>query len=224
MDTFISYEGLPVNSGGAHSLSKKPIDKIYFETVAFLQTFANCEDANETELTFYSSQNKSYKAVPILWSLTKIFGIPSHNSWDLGSVKQHFYAWKLKRSDTQKGFEILEKYRHLPQNQYGPIVLSFKWQFHFVEKNTKRALSGQDKLPIIDSRQQNSQIYLRLGQRPTISVWFAFPFTSLDENASNYISSLINHLPFKPSEKHWRIWRQSNHGNWRPEKLDINAS
>lgn len=59
MDTFISYEGLPANSGGAHSLGKKPVDIIYSETLRFLQTFTNGDEAKGIELTFYSSQNNA---------------------------------------------------------------------------------------------------------------------------------------------------------------------
>lgn len=219
MDTFITYEGLPINSGGAHSLSKKPVEKIYLETMAFLKTFTDSDRPKEVGVTFYTSQNKSYKTLPILLSLTKRLGVPLHNSWDLGSVKQDFYTWRLKNNNIQSGFEILEKYKDLPSNPYGPVVLSLKWQFYFVDKDTKRVLPGQDKIPVLDIRQQNSQIYLRLSQKSTISVWFALPFSATEGYAQEYVNSLCSHLPFKPSEKHWKIWRKSKSGIWSPQKM-----
>ena len=224
MDTFITYEGLPVNSGGAHSLGKKTVESIYSDTLSFLRNFTNCYKPVELDLTFYSSQDNSYKTLPILWNLGKTFGVPSFHSWDIGTCKQFYYRWKLKPKQIPKGFELLNIYKDLPPNDYGPIVLSSKWHFQFLDEHTRELLTGQDKIPIIDFRQQNSQLYLRLGQKSTISAWFAFPFSSIDDSAYRYLTTLIKQLPFKPSDKHWRIWRLSKNGNWTPSKIEINAS
>jgi len=224
MDAFISYDGLPIKSGGAHSLGNKSIDKIYSEATAFIHTFTNSDNPKAINITFYTSQNRSYKTLPILWDLTKCLGIPSYNSWDLGTVKQRLFTWKLKISEIQKGFQILEKYMDLPDNPYGPVVLSMFWKFHFIDKGTKKVLPDQDKIPEIDFRQENSQLYLRLGQRSTVSVWFAFPFSSYDRYASDYINSLAEYLPFKLSKNHWRIWKLSKNGNWIPNKIEINTA
>jgi hypothetical protein len=224
MDTFITYEGLPVNSGGAHSLGKMQVDNVYADTLTFLKKFASNDTPTKTDLIFYSSQNGSYKMLPNLWSIIKVFGIPTYNNWKLGNTRQHYFTWKLKFSDREKAFQILEKFSKLPANDFGPIVLSLCWHFSFIDPISKEILDGQDKIPIMDFRQHNSQLYLRLGQKSTISVWFAFPFQELNDKSRDYISSVSRALPFKPSDKHWRFWRRSKSDKWNPHILDINAS
>lgn len=223
MDRFISYEGLPINSGGSHSLGKKPVDKIYSDTLNFLEKFTNGCKPIESHLVFYSSQNGSYKTVPIIWQLVKSFGIPSYNNWNLGKNRQHFYTWKLQPGDTKKAFKLLHTFSNLPENEYGPIVLSFKWHFQFIDPLTKEVFEGQDEIPVIDSRQYNSQIYLRLSHKSTISAWLTLPFSELNDNSKKYIKLMTNHLPFNTSDKHWRLWKKSKKENWVSQAIDINA-
>ncbi|MGZ8559528.1 MAG: hypothetical protein ACXWWC_14385 [Chitinophagaceae bacterium] len=224
MNTFISYEGLPVNSGGAHSLRQKPVDLIYSDTLIFLQKFTNCSTPIEFDLTFYSSQDGTYRTLPTLWQLIKTLGIPSYNNWNLGRVRKHFFAWNLQHKDKGKAFQILDKFSNLQENQYGPIVLSFKWHFQFIDQLTKQVLEGQNKIPIIDSRYHNSQIYLRPGQKSTMSVWLTLPFSNLNDKNKDYIKSMTNLLPFKSSNKHWRLWRKSKNENWSQQIININAA
>jgi hypothetical protein len=223
MDRFISYEGLPINSGGSHSLGKKSVDKIYSDTLEFLHQFTNCSQPIESQLIFYSSQNGSYKTAPTLWQLVKSFGIPSCNIWNLAKIRQHFFTWKLQRGGIEMAFKCLHTFSNLPENQYGPIVLSLKWHFQFIDPLTKEVLEGQDKIPVVDSRQYNSQIHLRLGQKSTISAWLTLPFSELDDDSKKYIKSMTNQLPFYPSDKHWRLWKKSKKENWVPQVIDINA-
>ena len=221
MNAFITYDGLPASSGGAHSLGQKPIRNIYTDTVNFLKGFTNCDKPKDFHLILYSSQTGQYKTLPILWNLIKKFGIPSYGRWNFGLIKQHFYTWNLNHKKLEEALTLLDNYAHLPRNEYGPLVLSLKWEFYFVDPNTKTPFKNQEKIPIIDDRRHNSQLYLRLAQRSTMSAWFAFPFSSLDDVATNYFIELKSHLPFKPSGKHWRIWSKSNSGNWTPRVLDV---
>ncbi len=221
MDAFITYEGLPINHGGAHSLGNKPIQNIYSQIKKILQNFSNSNQATEIDLIFYSSQDGTYKTLPILWALAKEFGIPSYKKWDMVSYNQHLFNWRLSQKDIEKGLMIVDKFSHLPKNKFGPITLSLKWHFHFISQESKLELKGQNQLPIIDSRNHNSQLYVRFGQKSTISAWFAFPFETLDKNAYDYISRIVQDLPFKPSEKHWRIWQKSSKGNWTPKVVNI---
>jgi hypothetical protein len=82
--------------------------------------------------------------------------------------------------------------------------------------------SSLDQIPVIDFRLQNSRIYLRLQQRSTISIWFVFPFEELNETSRQYLAALSAALPFRPSDKHWRLWKKSKAGNWNPSVIDMN--
>ncbi len=83
-------------------------------------------------------------------------------------------------------------------------------------------LKGQEHIPMLGMAHENSRIYLRLAKKSTMSVWFAWPFAEMDRDSKAYISSMAQYLPFKFSDKHWRIWKRSKKGNWISHVLDIN--
>lgn len=103
----------------------------------------------------------------------------------------------------------------------GPLVLSFEWRFLFTKDG--KVLPGQDDMPLLDDRLGNSmsRFYLRLGSKQSsASVWFVFPFEKLDEKNQSFIKTIVKDLPFKLSDKHWRLWRKSKNDNWLPSKID----
>jgi len=222
-DTFITYEGLPINSGGAHSLGKQSVDKIYADTNTFLTTYTTNPKPKEIELIFYSSIKGEYKTFPILFDLMKTFGyFPKWSSYDFPGKKQRLWSWTINENQLETAKAFLKKYENLPDNEYGPIILSSLWHFKFIDNKTKQILPDQNVIPTVDKRQHNSQLYLRLGKKSTMAVWFAFPFSLIDQDKKQYLDNLSKSLPFKLSEKHWRQWRNVG-GSWKSELIEINA-
>lgn len=217
MDKFISYEGLPINSGGAHSLNRKPIEVNYEKTLNFLNLYADKTKPESIELTLYQSEKKGYSALNLALKLSLKFGIPKmkNDGW----LKT--WNWSLSQNNLKKGFEILKLNNELPKNILGPISLNINWNFHFKNPETNKVLPNQKLIPLLEFRNKNSKIYLRLSKKTTISVWFAFPFEKVGKYEFEFIEKLNSKLPFKPSEKHWRIWKKSEKGNWKPSKLEI---
>ena len=64
-------------------------------------------------------------------------------------------------------------------------------------------------------------MYLRISEKSTVSVWFAFPFEEIHQCEKEFIEDLKLNLPFKISDKHWRIWKYSKEGNWIARKIEI---
>lgn len=217
MEKFISYEGLPINSGGAHSISKKLPKENYNKIIDFLNTYADRTSPKSIEVSLYESKKGEYSALKILPKLIRKFGIPkTHHD---GFIRS--WNWKLSIKNIEKGFKALELNKDLPDNIAGPIVLSFCWNFYFKDPKTNVVLENQEKIPQIDFRIENSRIYLRLSKKSSVSVWFAFPFERINDYEKKYFNNLKKKLPFKPSEKHWRIWKKSKNGNWIPRKIQI---
>lgn len=217
MDRFISYEGLPINSGGAHNVSRKSPKLNYNLTLDFLNLFANNAEPKSIELTLYESAKKEYSAIKLLPKLTLKFGIPKtrNDGW------LRTWTWALSDKDINKGFKTLELNNGLPKNPAGPISLKFYWNFRFKDPNTNQVLPNQELIPELDFRIKNSRIYLSLSQKSSISVWFALPFEKMEKYESEFIKNLKSNLPFKTSDKHWRIWEKTEKGNWTPRKIEI---
>lgn len=218
MNRFISYEGLPINSGGAHSVSKNSPKDNYNKTLDFLNLFANKIEPKSIELTLYESEKKEYSDLKLLPKLSLKFGIPKmrNDGW----IKS--WNWNLSQNDIEKGFEMLELNNDLPNNPAGPLTLNFYWDFHFKDPKTNQILPNQELIPELDFRIKNSRVYLRASKKTTISVWFALPFEQIDKYETEFINELKSNLPFKTSNKHWKIWEKSEKGNWIPRKIEIN--
>ena len=217
MNQFISYEGLPINSGGAHSVNRKSERMTYELTLNFLNLFADKTQPKSIDLTLFESEKKEYSALKLLPKLTLKFGIPKtrNDGW------LRTWTWKLCEKDIDNGFEKLELNNELPNNPAGPLSLNFIWNFHLKDPNTNQILPNQELIPELDFRINNSQIYLKLSKKSTISVWFAFPFDKIGKYEMEYIKQLKSKLPFQTSDKHWRIWKKSENGNWTPRKIEI---
>lgn len=172
MNKFISYQGLPINSGGAHCVSRKSPKMNYNQILDFLNLYADKTQPKSIELILYESDKKEYSTLKLLPQLILKFGIPKiqNDGW----LKT--WVWNLSQKNIEKGFEILDLNDKLPKNLAGPITLSFYWNFHFKDPKTNQVLPNQKLIPELDSRIKNSQIYLRLSRKSTVSVWFGFLF------------------------------------------------
>ena len=217
MNRFISYEGLPINSGGSHSVSRKSPIVNYEQTLDFLRLFGDKSKPKSINLTLCESKKKEYSTLKIIPKLILKFGLPKTRIDGLLRI----WTWNLNENNIEKGFETLELNNNLPKNIVGPLTLSFYWNFNFKDPKTNIIIPNQKLIPKLDFRIENSRIYLRLSKKSTISVWFALPFEKIDKYESGFIKELKSNLPFKTSDKHWRIWEKSEKGNWNPRKIEI---
>lgn len=207
MNTFISYDGLPISSGGAHSIGSLSPKEVYGSLVTFLNA-CTTNPAPEVELLFNPSVTTG--SMRMVWQLTKMFGCPK---WNMNHVQQE-WVWTVKNKKVDAALEALKL--------SDALGLTFLWKFKFIHPDTKMVLDGQEAIPVLDERLYNSQIYFRTLQKSTVSAWFTLPFHSFSE-AANYFAPFTALLPFTPSPKHWRIWKCSKNGNWKPRRIEENA-
>lgn len=221
MDKFISYDGLPIDCGGAHKLRTRNTNAILQSVNEFIKTFSNSTVPSSIKLTFYNSRNKSYSTWSNLFIIIKQHGLFfRYNNWDLKDYRQSFWTWKISNNKIEKALKTLDYFSTLPQNKYGPVDLHITRNFQFIDLKTKKTIPDQDKIPIIDDRLHNSHIRLTLGNKPSISVWFTLPFNNFEEH-KDYINKMESLLPFKFSDKHWHQWTLSK--NQKRIKRRINT-
>lgn len=213
LDTFISYDGLPLKSGGAHSISNADNHGIYLAVCDFLKFMTT--DPPSFNRIILDNSIKQKGATVSFWYMVMNFGLPDWSS--TGSITGGF-VWIFDVSEQQIAKAIgLSK-------QFVNVTLTMIWRFQFINIKTKTTIKGQNDIPILDERQPNSQVYLRLSQKTTMSLWFTLPFDGLDSEAIAYIKLLKNKLPVKLSNNHWKVWTLSKNGNWIGRKLDISIT
>lgn len=77
MEAFISYDGLPIKSGGSHGLGNKPVEGLYSQCLGFINNHTEVGQL-KVDITLYSSDNKNYSSWPLLWKMIKKFGVLLH--------------------------------------------------------------------------------------------------------------------------------------------------
>jgi hypothetical protein len=211
MNAFISYQGLPIKSGGAHTISGKKQEIVFDQLSAFIHKYTNASLPVHREVvidrpTFAEVIKNAY-----------LLGLPNFDFSNYLANGQKRVSWSVSSAKVR---DILNLYRDSERH-----TLGVTWKFHFIDPDSKIVLPGQDEIPSIDSRLHNSHIYLRLSKnKATISAWFTFPFGNVTKETSEYIEGLERSLPFKFSDKTWRKWTLSKNGNWTPKRIEINVS
>jgi len=191
MDNFISYDGLPIKAGGAHSISSKDLNGIFETVLDFIKNFTNSNRPATLDLLLERPNARKTLKYSVLFGMPKL---------SFTSPKSVF--WSIPLQKVNKAFELIHEDTNL--------LLVAKWHFKFVDLESKELLPKQNEIPTIDGRLHNSQVHLRLAKnKSTIAVWLTFPFSDFDGRNLIYINAVKNALPFKFSEKHWRIWKHS---------------
>jgi hypothetical protein len=210
MENFITYDGLPISSGGAHRINGRPANEIYDSLSKFTSTLTNTNKPHRLFLEYNSTISSNASKFKTVWKLILACGPPKLSLGNYYATRQLKWRWMLRTGSMNKAIKL--------QSQYENITLSVLWYFYFIDLNSKKMLPGQDAIPVIHPRLQNSHIYWRHGKTSSISLWFILPFNELDTATVDYIKLLQAHLPVKLSKNHWRIWRKNKNGP-SPRKL-----
>jgi hypothetical protein len=139
MKAFITYEGLPLNSGGAHQLVAKPPTEVYASMLNFLQLHTDTKGADRVTVQL---KDFSYRNI-IKYSLK--FGLPSFdwNNYLANGMKDVSWNVYLRKIDYYVDQIV----------QHQELGLSVYWRFNFIDPHTKKVLPGQSELPTILSNE-----------------------------------------------------------------------
>jgi len=215
MQKFITYEGLPLSSGGAHQINKHSVTEVYGMLQSFAVKLTDQHQPQSVNLEFNGFILGEEIPFKLLWETIKAFGLPSWSLSQYLSTRTSVWRWIITSRQIDKALAFHERF---PKLTFAAI-----WRFKFIDPITNRVLPGQDNLPTVDERQLNSNMYLRGGLKTMVSVWFTLPFEELDSNSAGYIRLMQSHLPFTFSGKHWRLSRV-NDGKTSSQKLDIKSA
>lgn len=211
MNAFISYDGLPINSGGAHTISGKKHEVVFDQLSEFIFKYTTASSPVQSNLlvdqpNFAAVVKNSY-----------LLGLPTFDFPNYLANGQRSVSWSVSSRKVRDIITLLGI-----SDRYTFITT---WKFHFKYPDSNLVLPGQNLIPTIDERLYNSQIHLRLSKnKSTVSAWFTFPFSDLTKETLEYIEGVENALPFKFSRKTWRHWSLSKNGNWTPKRIEINVS
>jgi len=193
----VTYEGLPISSGGAHGLGRMQLREAYAKSERFVM-------ANSV-LTAARVQRFSIEEVPEL---------PDPAAW-VPAFRDQFGGGerRIPIADDQvdMALSFLESVDPQPSNRWGmaPLWFSTIWNFQVLDPATGKPFQGQDGSRYSDFEYDwrtplgTSWATLTLSNRASFHIDLCLPDLNLDRLPA-VIDALQATAPFQFARKHWR--------------------
>ena len=217
----VTYDGLPVGSGGAHHLRTRD-PRV---ALAQIESFLDKCTVGSSELRFtVNLLSGEEEGIPKEWtqSLLCRFSNTYGASMEKTLGRSLEYSWSIPESDVASQVDFIGSLGSLPTHQYG--MQSLCVTAHRVIKLTDgeggTPWPGQD--PSSYSHFQvsgygevlgRSVVYARISERSSINLFLNFPFEPGDPELQRAVRGVQDNLPFSLSKSHWKHWKLTKAGD-----------
>lgn len=212
----ITYEGLPLASGGAHKLRTRG------SVAAFnaLQSFASAVslDATPTDLLVEVVTGDGV-AKEFTDSLSSEFdsNFMRRPSRAIGAYTGH--QWEINASCLNRIVDQFERLRPIPQAGYAgnAAVIHATWNLVLTDKE-RRPLPYQGKDDYLgyeigyEFSLGQSLVYARISETTTAHLFLSLPFEDVTDDARQLAAEIESHFPCRLSSKHWKMWKLTKNG------------
>jgi hypothetical protein len=209
----VTYDGLPISSGGAHSLGRMGLRTAYTRTAAFVDA---C-----TVVVAPRRQSFQFQQVP---ELRRYPELKEHFRRRFGGGADH--AVRIDDDQVDDALAFLEEVSPQPQNQWGmaPLWFTTRWDVQILDPDTREPLPGQDPSRYGGAEHAwtvplgESTVTLMLSNTASLGVQLCLPDLD-DERLRTVAQALQASAPFRFSPKQWRRWTRTASGTFRPRKI-----
>ncbi len=233
-NSVITYDGLPVSSGGAHTLKTKDPLLALRQINEFIEscTIASAPIESSVEVVSGLGVPDSFFK-PLHEEFTDRYGTEVFQG--LGNNTGH--SWAIPLGDVQSVVQRLASQRPLPLHPFGLqpacVRLGLKFRFRSIDGTSELPGQGADNyLRFVPGRGQvlgESEIYARVSEKTTASVFLNFPFEGATTEFLHFRAFVQDHLPFRMSNLHWKRWTLTKKGDnylgrkfgGKPDKLGV---
>ena len=205
----VTYIGLPISSGGAHSLGRMTRRVAYQRTMSFLGTCTLPEGA-----IGYSFDVHDVPELPPVPRLER-------------ELRRRFGNYvTLHEARVEDALDFLDEIEPQPANRWGmaPVWFTATSKFRILDPASGQPLPGQDPRGFRGVEYEwgvplgSSGLRLILNNHASLAIDLCLPFPD-DAAVRRVVPWLQRHLPCKLSAKHWRAWTPTKTGSFRARKL-----
>lgn len=217
----VTYDGLPVGSGGGHHLRTRDPRVALTQVDSFLDRCTTEPKEKHFTVNLLSGEEEG---IPKEW--TEFLLRRFKNTYGESALKTLGrtleYSWSIPESDVKSQVDFIGSLGSLPTHQYGmqPLCVTA----HRVIKLTNG--EGGTPWPHQDPSSYShfqvsgygealgrSVVYARISERSTISLFLNFPFEPGDPELQRAVSGVQDNLPFSLSKSHWKHWKLTKAGD-----------
>ncbi len=214
----ITYDGLPISSGGAHKLRTRG----FVETAQSLSDFVSsvCVDSKPSNLTLelVNGGDVEEKKFSRLYNdACSQYGLKKFTR-GLGDYVGH--QWGLDVNTLHEIAARLEELRPIALAGYAgwQVVLHATWELKFRDKDAQSPIPYQTRLDYneFEVRWQvflgESGMYARISEKSTAAIFLSLPFEDVSSDCVELAKRVREAFPGRLSSKHWKRWSLTKRG------------
>lgn len=207
-----TYDGLPISSGGAHTLRTRGFPSGFDALRSFVQSVSVEISPIDSAIEVIAGEG-----VPASFSTPLISEFDARflkrRTRSIGSYVGH--EWTIDSDSIGALAQKLSMFNPLVEAGYaGPaVVIHVTWGLSLVDPLTREELpfqSKEDYLRFETGFQQylgESSIYARISDKTTANLFLSLPFEETAA-AAQYVARVVQPaFPARLSSKHWKMWR-----------------
>lgn len=212
----VTYDGLPVSSGGGHALRTRDPRHAYEQVTTFLSSCTR--ESAPPRFTFSVVSGPSIPASfsqAVAEEMSTKFGKPQIQ----GLGDDRGLNWAVDATECQSLLSYICSLGALPKHPHGLQVASLSMLSSFVLVDRSGSpLPCQSPVcfghyqPSFGRYLGASHSYARFSGRSTLSMFLNFPFDS-GSDLDSAVHFVQEHLPFKMSKSAWKRWSLTRRGD-----------
>lgn len=215
----ISYDGLPISSGGAHGLGRLKPAQAWQALQRFLAACTTASEPNRVSLTINQTPDVEPAALEsLIASAQSTLKLQTGQRQECGELGVS-YDWDLPDAQAGAAVEWLAAAKPVHNRLGGTARVSLNYRFCL------KSADGSE-LPFQTNKDYLGQKYdgygtglgesgcrLTLSARSALSILMFLPFEEPGAELWNYVGFLEEHLPMKLSNSHWKHWKLTKKGD-----------
>jgi len=212
----ITYDGLPISSGGAHSLRQKGFVAAYAALQAFVDSISLEREPTSVSVELFDSGVGGFMHfLALRWEFSKRFRGKQGRA-----VGEHFgHQWEVQPSELGLLIHDLERLRPIPLVGYAgrSLVVHVYWKL-ILSDRTGEQLPFQTRDSYMDFEAGfqlylgESVMYARISENSTASLFLSLPFENVQPECIELADRINEAFPARLSTKHWKRWTLTKKG------------
>lgn len=213
----ITYEGLPIASGGAHSLRQRGFVEAFEALEKFVNSISLEREARSVYLELIDLGSGAYTH---FLSLSSEFDDKYLRKQGRQIGEYRGSQWEVDPSELRALIHDLEKLRPVPMADYAgrSLVVHVYWNLVFAGSGGQRLpFQSRDEYLGFDIDFQRwlgeSFMYSRISETSTANLFLSLPFEEISPECVELTKRIDDAFPGRLSSKHWKRWSLSKSGN-----------
>jgi len=210
--SIITYDGLPISSGGAHSLGKLSPTSTWSSIDRFItRCTAPLSDINFSVEVLEGSDIPEEFSKRMRKNIKQILGRHSH-AQNNGFAKA--FSWELPKNRLSEVLDLFDASCPFPKHKYSVKIatLYISSTFHLLDRSGTHVLKhqGRENYLNYDTDYERflgeSMLLGSISSNSSLNIFLSLPFEEITEDFQSNIHFLQDNLPFKFSPIQWKRW------------------